>query len=68
MCDSSRGFALHHSGVIYLLVLLVCKLCLDKVGMWLKFQISENLRFFSKSENLFIFSSPADEVVQVNVL
>lgn len=34
--DSSRGFSLHYSGVIYQLVLCVCKLCLDKVGMWLK--------------------------------
>ena len=34
--------AQHHSGVNYLLVTSVCKLCLDKVGMWLeKFQISE---------------------------
>ena len=68
MCVSSRGFALHHSGVNYLLVLCVCKLCLDKVGMWLgnfRFLNSEN---FTKSGILETFSSPIDEDVLVILL
>ena len=46
----------------------MCKLCPIKVGMWLKFQISEKSKIFTKSENMFIFSSRVDEVVQVNAL
>ena len=68
MCDSSRSFSLHHSGVIYHSVLFACKLCLDKVGMWLKnsrlvkSEISRSLGF------LETFSSPIDEDVLVILL
>ena len=68
MSDSSRGFALHHGGVNYLLVLCVCKLCLDKVGMWLKKSSLVKSGISLSLGILETFSSPIDEDVLVILL
>ena len=68
LCDSSRSFALHHSGVIYHLVLFVCKLCVDKVGMWLKKSSLVKSEISLSMGILETFSSPIDEDVLVIVL
>ena len=60
--------AQHHSGVIYHLVLFTCKLCLDKVGMWLENSRFLNSENFTKSGMLETFSSPVDEDVLVILL
>ena len=57
--------AQHHSGVNHLLVTCVCKLCLDKVGMWLENSRFLNSENFTKSGMLETFSSPVDEDVLV---
>ena len=61
-------FAQHHSGVNYLLVTCVCKLSLDKVGMWLENSRFLNSENFTKSGMLETFSSPVDEDVLVILL
>ena len=60
--------AQHHSGVNHLLGTCVCKLCLDKVGMWLENSRILNSENFTKSGMLKTFSSPVDKVVQVSML
>ena len=60
--------AQHHSGVNYLLVTCVCKLCLDKVGMWLENSRFLNSKNFTKSGMLKTFSSPVDKVGLVILL
>ena len=60
--------AQHHSGVNYLLVTCVCKLCLDKMAMWLENSRFLNSENFTKSGMLETFSSPVDEDVLVILL
>ena len=60
--------AQYHSGVKHLLGTCVCKLCLDKVGMWLENSRFLNSENFTKSGMLETFSSPVDKVVLVILL